>query len=146
MDIVHCDIGYRDCKSIGNGASYFIIFIDRATRYTWIYPLRSLHHDSIKGALAQWKVDAGSFPKHLYTDFDPKILDGPTGSFLHDNNVILRGVPSGHQNQNGLVERAWQKMTTMARSFITDIQMPRSYWYWGLRQSVQISNYVPCTV
>ncbi len=26
------------------------------------------------------------------------------------------------------------------------MQMPHSYWYWGLRQSVQISNYIPCTV
>ncbi len=34
----------------------------------------------------------------------------------------------------------------MARAFITDMQMPRTYWYWALRQSVQVSNYIPCTV
>jgi hypothetical protein len=50
---------------------------------------------------------------------------------------------SGHQNKNGLIERARQTMTYMARAFIADMQMPRSYWYWGLRQSVQ---YIPVTV
>lgn len=34
----------------------------------------------------------------------------------------------------------------MARAFITDMQMPRNYWYWALRQSVQVSNYIPCTI
>jgi hypothetical protein len=104
LEVVHCDIGYGDTKSVGNGASHCLIFVDRATCYTWIYPLKSLHHDSIKDAISQWKLDAGKLPQRLYTDFDPKLLDGPTGSFLKDNNVIVRGAPSGRQNQNGLVE------------------------------------------
>ena len=85
-------------------------------------------------------MDAGAFPQRLYTDFDQKILDGPTGSFLRENKVLLRGAPNGHQNQNGLVERAWQTITNMGRAFITDMQMPRQYWYWALRQSVQVLN------
>jgi hypothetical protein len=104
LEIVHCDIGYGDSKSIGNGASHYLLFVDRATRYTWIYPLKSLHHTAIKEVMSQWTLDAGSFPKRLYTDFDPKILDRPTGSYLRENKVILWGAPNGHQNQNGLVE------------------------------------------
>jgi hypothetical protein len=73
-------------------------------------------------------------------------LDGPTGSFLKEHNVLLRGAPNGRQNQNGLVERAWQMITNMARAFIMDMQMPLNYWYWALRQSVQVSNYIPCHV
>jgi hypothetical protein len=34
----------------------------------------------------------------------------------------------------------------MGRAFITDMQMPRQYWYWALCQSVQVMNYMPCTV
>ncbi len=146
LEVVHCDIGYGDSKSIGNGASHCILFVDRATRYTWIYPLKSLHHTSIKEVLSQWTLDAGSFPKRLYTDFDHKILDGPTSLFLRENKVLLRGAPNGRQNQNGLVERAWQTITNMGRAFITDMQMPRNFWYWALRQSVQVLNYIPCTV
>jgi hypothetical protein len=85
-------------------------------------------------------------PSRLYSDFDPKLLDGPTAYFLQDKNIILRGAPSGRQHQNGLVERAWETATSMARAFVTDMQMPRSFWYWALRQAVQVMNYFPCTV
>jgi len=34
----------------------------------------------------------------------------------------------------------------MARAFVMDMQMPRSFWYWALRQSIQVMNCFPCTV
>jgi hypothetical protein len=89
LEVVHCDIGFGDIESIGNGASYCMVFVDRATRYTWIYPLKSLHHESIKAVLSAWRVDTGLFPARLYTDFDPKILEGPTASYLPENKVSL---------------------------------------------------------
>jgi hypothetical protein len=66
----------------------------------------------MKRCITQWTIDAGLFLKCLCTDFDdPKVLYGPTELFLHENNVILRAAPTGRQNQNGLVERAWPTPT-----------------------------------
>jgi hypothetical protein len=67
----------------------------------------------------------------------PKILDGPTGLYLRHHNVILHGSPNARQNQNGLVEHAWQTVMKMGRAFVTDMQMPRTYWYRALHQSIQ---------
>jgi hypothetical protein len=144
LEVVHCDIGYGDCKSVGNGATYCLMLVDRATRYTWVYPLQNLRHDSITSTFKQWFIDSGSPPARLYTDFDPKILEGHTSSFLCDHNIIIQDAPSGHQNQNGLVERAWETVTCMAQAYITDMQMPKSYWYWAISQGVQAINYIPC--
>jgi len=146
LEVVHCYIGYGDTKAVGNGASHCLVLVDRTTRYTWIYPLKSLHHEALKAAISAWSVDAGGFPQRLYTDFDPKIIEGPTAAFLRDNKVSVRAAPSGRQNQNGLVERTWETIINMGRAYIMDMQMPRSYWYWALRQAVQALNYVPCTV
>jgi len=33
LDVVHCDIGYGDTKSVGNGASHCIILVDQASHY-----------------------------------------------------------------------------------------------------------------
>jgi hypothetical protein len=33
----------------------------------------------------------------------------------------------------------------MGWAFITDIQMPRTFWYWALHQSVKVLNYITCT-
>jgi hypothetical protein len=54
LEIVHCDIGFGDCMSIGNGALYCLILVDWATRYSWIHPLKSLHHDSILTPFQQY--------------------------------------------------------------------------------------------
>jgi hypothetical protein len=48
---------------VGNGASYFMLFVDWATHYSWIYPLKSLHHDSIKNVFSTLTVDTSNFPK-----------------------------------------------------------------------------------
>jgi hypothetical protein len=34
----------------------------------------------------------------------------------------------------------------MARAFATDMQMPKNFLYWALRQSIQVMNYMSCTV
>ena len=47
------------------------------------------------------------FQKILLTDFDSKVLLGSTENFLNENNCHVRGASPKHQNQNGLVERAW---------------------------------------
>jgi len=140
------DIGYGDCKAIG-GAKYCLLIVDRATRYTWIYALKSLTHEDITNALRDFKIDAGGLPTRIYTDFDNKLIAGMTAQWLKDNGdcKIIASLGS-RQSQNGLVERAWQTISAMARSYITDMQMPRTYWYWGLRQAVHVINYFSCLV
>jgi hypothetical protein len=101
LEVVHCDIGFGDCKAVSNGALFCLILVDCATRYSWVYPLKTLHHDALKNTFQQWFVDCGGCPSRLYTNFDPKILEGPTADYLRGKNIILRGAPSGRQNQNG---------------------------------------------
>lgn len=127
LEVVHMDIGYGDCKAVG-GAKYCVILVDRATRYTWIYALKSLTHEDITTCLSDFKNDAGSLPKRIYTDFDSKIIYGKTADWLRDSSCKVVASPGGRQSQNGLVERCWQTVTAMARAYITDMQMPRTYW------------------
>ena len=142
---VHMDIGYGDCKAVG-GARYCTLFVDRATRQIFIYGLKTLTHTALTAAFQQFRIDAGALPKVLITDFDSKIFAGKTGQWLQENNCGVRAAPPRRQNQNGLVERAWETITGMARSYITDMQMPRCYWYWALRHAVHVANLLPCTV
>jgi hypothetical protein len=85
LEVVHCGIGYSDSKAISNEASCCLLFIERATRYVDLFPKNSPpynYQESYFSIISQWSLDAGLFLKILYTDFDPKILDNPTGSFL----------------------------------------------------------------
>ncbi len=145
MDTVHMDIGYGDCLAVG-GAQYCVLFVDRSVRKHFVYPLRSLNHEEIIGCLDSLVVDAGCAPRRILTDFDNKILDGRVTKWFQFHKVKVQAAPPGRQNQNGLVECAWQTSCNMARSYITDMRMPREYWYWAIRHSFQVMDYLPVTV
>jgi hypothetical protein len=123
-----------------------LLLVDRATRYCWIYALKSSCHENITRAFQQFRFDAGSLPHCLYTDFDNKLIAGPTEQFLHENGCKICASPNSHQDKNGLVECAWQTIVSMAHYYVTDMQMPRSFWYWALWQAVFVLNYLSCTV
>jgi len=53
LEVVHCDIGFGDCKSISNGTIYCLTLVDKTTKYSWIYPLKTLHHDALKSTFQQ---------------------------------------------------------------------------------------------
>ena len=38
LDIVHVDIAFGDCLAVG-GSRYALVFVDRATRYNWVFSL-----------------------------------------------------------------------------------------------------------
>jgi hypothetical protein len=105
-----------------------------------------LNHECIIKAGEQNVIDVGGKPKRVLTDFDNKILEGKTAAWFRRSNIRLDAAPPKRQNQNGLVERAWQTACNMARSYITDMRMPREYWYWALRHSFQVMDYLPVTV
>ena len=46
LDVVHVDIAFGDCVLVG-GFRYSLIFVDRATRYNWVFGLKDLSKESI---------------------------------------------------------------------------------------------------
>ena len=102
--------------------------------------------DSIVRALIKTKLDFGRLPSRIYTDFDNRILAGSVEKYANERGCQILGAPAGRQHQNGLVERAWQTITNMCRSYITQYKMPRKYWWWALRHAAQVVNMLPCSV
>ena len=145
FDIVHVDLAYGDCVSIG-GTRYALIIVDRATRYTWMFGLKSLAQEEIIKAFVKLQLTFGSLLRRLYTAFDHRLLSGQTELYLNQRGCNIPGAPASRQHQNGLVERQWQTLMSMARSFLSNRKIPRSYWWWAIRHCSQIINFFPCTV
>ena len=36
---------------------------------------------------------------------------------------------------DGLVERKWQSITAMARSFLAEAKFPKKFWFWAIREA-----------
>jgi hypothetical protein len=62
LDIVHLDIAFGNCMSIG-GFKYALIFVDRTTRYNWCFGLKLLHHNDIIAAFMTFCAEAGNLAR-----------------------------------------------------------------------------------
>ena len=86
---------------------------------------------------------AGKLPTSLYTDLDTKLLSSSVLTFCTEHDTMIIAAPSEQQNQNGLVKRTWQTLSQMARAFVTDKHMPRSYWFWAIWHAARVRNIFP---
>ena len=140
MDIVYGD-------SIGKlGFRFALLLIDRATKYIWVYGLKNLLSSDMIGALEQFRADAGGLPKEFRCDCDQKLLGGETRRWIYRNNSKINGAPAKRQSSNGLAKRAWATVSSMARAYLTEKQMPRDYWFHAVQHACRMMNQIPSKV
>ena len=136
------DIAYGDTVAPG-GIKFALIIVDRKTRYNYVFPLTDCKSTTIIATLQLLKVSAGKLPRLLYTDFDPKLLSKKVTTWYNSQNGMILAAPPEQQDQNGLVKRTWQTISTMARAFINDKQMPRSFWFCAIKHASRVQNIFP---
>jgi hypothetical protein len=142
LDVVGMDIGYGDGTSPG-GFKYTLLLVDRTTRNTWVYGLRDMTGSTIADAIWSFFIsNAGGIPRRIQCDFDPRFLGGKVRRLLTTRGIRVMASPPNRQSQNGLVESHWKTATKMARSFLAEAHVPKSFWFWALRESVARMNLI----
>jgi transposase InsO family protein len=142
-DIWHADIGFGPCAAIG-GIHYTLMLVDKFSRFKFVYGLKNLT-SSLLSAMKQFVIDAGIKPTKIRTDFDQKIIGGKVKSFLQDNVIDIQASPPYRQHQNGLVERHWKTVVSMARNWLTSNLLPSKYWYFAVKRACEVLNIMPIT-
>eukprot|EP00957_Ditylum_brightwellii_P174838 13311875-Ditylum_brightwellii.AAC.1 len=56
---------------------------------------------------------------------------------------IIKGVELVHVKTSCKKKRSMYLQPQMARSYITDMRMPKYFWWWTLCHASQVSNYMP---
>ena len=92
----------------------------------------------------------------MIADRDFKLIGGMVASFLQtprltqDKKAIsttqVCGAPDGRQNQNGAIETLWKKVMCLARSWLASNLLPTNFWYFAIKQAVQVHNYSPIQI
>ena len=142
-DLVHCDILYGSETSI-KGFRYALYIIDKATRFKFVYGLKSLR--DILPVFKRFCADIGFVPKELRTDFDTKLMGAQMQSFMNHHGSVISSVPAGKQRSNGICERSWRSLLRMSRSWLLSSLLPTKFWYHALKRAAEVSNYLPLTV
>ena len=143
-DVMHVDIGYG-CQAGIAGIKYALFIVDRATRYKFVYPIKSLEND----VLTAFKLlvrDMGFAPKRIITDFDYKLMGQKISDYFNEFHTVIECAPPRHQHKNGLVERNWRTVVRMARSWLTAALLPSSFWFYAIKRAIEVSNYMPVNV
>ena len=59
------------------------------------------------------------------------------------NERKVTAANSGRQSSNGLVERTWHTIVVMARTYITEKQVGRDFWFFAAQHATFMLNQVP---
>jgi hypothetical protein len=111
-NVLHMDIVFGPDIAIGN-AHYGLLFTDRLSRMTYIYPLQNLTSD-IRKQLEAFFAHLGFLPKCLITDFDTILIGGKAREYLNGLLIHVNAAPAYCQDKNGLAECHWQTIIAMA--------------------------------
>ncbi len=142
LDAVHIDIAFGDCLSIG-GFWYALFLVDRATCYNWTFGLKTLTSDSILAALCLFWASAGSLARCFYSKSNVKLFGLAIREYLIDSNSKVVAAPAKFQLSNGLAESYWKTMVHMGRAYITEKQMPRTFWFYAITHAARMMNAIP---
>jgi hypothetical protein len=121
------DIVFGPEESIGN-KHYGLLFMDRFSRVTYLYPLQNLTSD-IQKQLEAVFAHIGFPPKFLISDFDTKLIGGKTRDYLNTLLIPINAAPVHPKDKNGLAEQHWQTIVAMARNWLASAELPSKFWF-----------------
>lgn len=142
LEVVGMDIGYGDGVSVG-GSKYVLVLVDQCTIETFVCRMKGSSGGDVCEALWKFFIDAGGFPKILQCNFNPQLIRGRAAVLLKSHGTCLRAAPPGRQDFNGLIERKWQSLTVIARSFLAGAKLPKKFRFWAIRKAALHSNILP---
>jgi len=140
-DVFHMDIIFGPEVSIGN-IDYGLLFTNRFSRMTYLYPLQNLTSD-IPKQLEAFFAHIGVVPKCLISDFDLKLIGGKAREYLNQLLIHVNDAPGYRQDKNGLAKRHWQTMVSMARNWLASVELPSSFWFYAVSRGAEVCNYFP---
>ena len=138
-DMIYSDIAGPFAQS-GRGKRYYVIFIDKKSRYTWIYFMRNRGEllDRLKGFLTEFRFETGRDIKAMRSDNE--YLTKDIEKFMIDNNIFQQTTSPYSPHQNGIAERMNRTIKEMSRTCLTHASLPMTFWEEATRTSVYIRN------
>jgi hypothetical protein len=140
-ETIHMDIVFGLEVAIGN-VHYGLLFTDHFSQMNYIYPLQNLTSD-IPRQMNAFFAHIGILPKCLISDFDLKLIGGKARDHLNSLLIHVNAALAMRQDRNGLAERHWQTLVSMACSWLASAELPATFWFYAVCCAAEICNYFP---
>ena len=148
LDKIHCDLQGPTPNNSTQGYTYYVVFIDDHTRYTWLYPLRR-KSDFFECFLKFQNLVENQLERQI------KIFQSDGGgefqSIKFQNHLSKCGILQpvscpGTLEQNGVVERKHGHIVEMGLTMLFNAKLSLSLWVDTFLTVVYLINQLPCTM
>ena len=127
--------------SKGNN-SYFLTFIDHATRYTWVYVIAS--KSDVFKTFVKWKVMVEKQyerkVKIIRTDNGGEYTSNEFESYLSNEGITHQKTIPKTPEQNGVAERFNRTIMETVRCLLSDSELEEEFWAEALMTATYIRN------
>lgn len=146
IEKIYSDLGGPLLSSYG-GYRWYVIFVDKSTRYKWIYFLKAKTEVllTFKSFQHEVKRDFNKVIRTLKTDNGGEYTSDEFEIHLEQCNIRHEKSAPYAQWQNGVAERANRTIKDMARTMLIAANIPIQLWPAALRMAVYLSNRLPTT-
>ena len=86
---------------------------------------------------------AGCLAHTFSSDCDLKLFGSAVSEHLIDCQSKVITAPEKHQSANVLVKIHWKTMVHMACAYITEKQMPHTFWFYMITHVARMMNAIP---
>ena len=145
LDLIHSDVcGKITPATLGN-SSYFVTFIDHASRYTWVYVIKN--KSDVFDTFKDWKMMAEKQyerkVKILRSDNGGEYVSKEFDNYLKSEGIIHEKSIPGTPQQNGIAERYNRTVIETVRCMISDSGLSKEYWGEALNTATYVKNRSP---
>ncbi|CAN0876377.1 Retrovirus-related Pol polyprotein from transposon TNT 1-94 [Linum grandiflorum] len=126
FDLIHTDLWGPSPVTSRLGFRYFVLLINQATRYTWVYMLH-LKSDLcriIQEFISMIQTQFNHTVKVICSDSGGEYSSTSLHDFYKKQGIIFQSSCLGVSEQNGLVERKNRHVMELARALLLDSRVP----------------------
>ena len=145
LELIHTDVcGPMQTRSLG-GASYFVIFIDDRSRYTWVYFIRrkSDIFEYFKEFRTMVEKQTGKCIKILRSDQGGEYKSKAFNTYCKSNGIQQQFTVPHTPQQNGVAERWNRTLVESARSMLQGKNISNGFWAEAINTAVYLKNRCP---
>nr|AAR01736.1 putative Gag and Pol polyprotein [Oryza sativa Japonica Group]ABF97792.1 retrotransposon protein, putative, Ty1-copia subclass [Oryza sativa Japonica Group] len=145
LELLHSDLCEMNGVLTKGGKRYFMTLIDDATRFCYVYLLKTKDEalDYFKIYKAEVENQLDRKIKRLRSDRGGEFFSNEFDLFCEEHGIIHERMPPYSPESNGIVERKNRTLTDLVNAMLDTAGLPKAWWGEALLTSNHVLNRVP---
>ncbi|PKU74273.1 Retrovirus-related Pol polyprotein from transposon TNT 1-94 [Dendrobium catenatum] len=145
LELVHSDVWGPSPIQSHQGFSYYVIFVDDFSRFTWLFPI--LHKSDVTNIFISFtnfiERQTSLKLKTIRTDGGGEFLNNAFQNFTKTAGIRHQYSCAYTPQQNGVAERKHRHIISTTRTLLHTAALPMTFWLEAAQTAVYLINRMP---